>query len=123
LIVFAALLVWLGVQWGLKPLLRLSREIAERKQTDLMPIDKDRVQTEVRPLVQAVNVHMARLESLICAQQRFIADASHQLKTPLTLSTRRRNSRCARIALPRCETWWAICTRTPIRSCDWPANC
>jgi two-component system sensor histidine kinase TctE len=85
LIVFASLLVWLGVQWGLKPLLRLSREIAERKQTDLMPIDKERVQTEVRPLVQAVNVHMARLESLICAQQRFIADASHQLKTPLTL--------------------------------------
>lgn len=85
LIVLAALLVWLGVQWGLRPLLRLSREIVERKHTDLTPIEEGRISTEVRPLVTALNVYLARLKSLISAQQRFIADASHQLKTPLTL--------------------------------------
>ena len=83
LIVVAALVAWLGLRRGLRPLLRLREEIAARAPTDLTRIDDAGVQTEVRPLVQAINTHMDRLEQLMAARERFIDDASHQLRTPL----------------------------------------
>jgi two-component system sensor histidine kinase TctE len=83
LIAVAALLVWLGLQRGLRPLLRLSDDIARRAPTDLTPIDEKNLQREVRPLIDALNQHTGRLDQLIAARQRFLDDASHQLRTPL----------------------------------------
>jgi two-component system, OmpR family, sensor histidine kinase TctE len=85
LIVAAMLLVWFTVGLVFRPMLRLKNEVATRSPTDLSDFDPGVVHKEVRPLVLAMNGYMARLEALIAGQRRFIADASHQLRTPLTV--------------------------------------
>jgi len=83
LIVAAALVVWAGLRRGLRPMLRLRDDIARRAPNDLSPIDPRQVQGEVRPLIDAFNLHAERLDQLITARRRFLDDASHQLRTPL----------------------------------------
>ena len=85
LIVAATLLVWFSVRVVLRPLMRLKNDVATRQSTDLSDFDPNLVHKEVRPLVLAMNGYMARLQILIDEQRRFIADASHQLRTPLTV--------------------------------------
>ncbi len=84
LIVAAGLLVWLGLFRGLRPLKRLRENLVARPAADLSPIDPSSVQMEVRPLIDALNVHTARIERLLASRQRFVADASHQMRTPLS---------------------------------------
>jgi two-component system sensor histidine kinase TctE len=81
----AALLVVFGVRRGLEPLRRLRREVQARGDSDLTPIDASGVPREVAPLIEAINLHAERQREMTEAQRRFIADASHQLKTPLTV--------------------------------------
>ncbi len=80
----AVVLVWFGLTQGLAPLRRLQAHIARRRPTDLSPIDPERVPEEIRPLIEAFNRLMARLEENLTAQRRFIADAAHQMRTPIT---------------------------------------
>ncbi|HTP62563.1 MAG TPA: sensor histidine kinase N-terminal domain-containing protein [Burkholderiales bacterium] len=83
LILVAAALLWLGVGRGLAPLQRLRGAVAERSHLDMSAIETDSVPGEVRPLVLAVNDLMARLGAVLEFQGRFIADAAHQLRTPV----------------------------------------
>src|SRR5262249_8992989 len=83
LILVAALVVWLGLRRGLRPLLRLSDDIEAREPTDLTPIADQGVPKEVRPLIHPINRHTRRPDKPIAARQRFLDDASHQLRTPL----------------------------------------
>jgi len=83
LIVAAGLLVWLGLLRGLRPLGRLTRSLVARPASDLSPIARDAVQAEVRPLIDALNQHTARIDRLLASRQRLITDASHQMRTPL----------------------------------------
>lgn len=85
LVSVAALLVWFAVRFVLRPLMQLRSEVESRAPTDLSDFDPARVHKEVRPLVLAMNGYMERLQTLITGQRRFIADASHQLRTPLTV--------------------------------------
>lgn len=85
LIAAAAGLIAFGVRRGLTPLKRLRDEVRARGANDLTPIDTHSVPREVVPLIHAINVHTERQRQLSDAQVRFIANASHQLKTPLTL--------------------------------------
>jgi two-component system sensor histidine kinase TctE len=85
LVCAAALLVWFAVRFVLRPLMQLKAAVERREPTDLSDFDPQQVHKEVRPLVAAMNGYMARLEKLISGQRRFIADASHQLRTPLTV--------------------------------------
>ncbi len=78
-------LVWFAVRLVLRPLMRLKTEVETRALSDLSEIDQALVHKEVRPLVAAMNGTMARMQNLIASQRRFIADASHQLRTPLTV--------------------------------------
>jgi two-component system, OmpR family, sensor histidine kinase TctE len=79
----AVLLVWLALARGIKPLGQLEDRIRKRKPDDLSPLDARAVPLEVAPLVQSVNDLLTRLKESIAAQKRFLADAAHQLKTPL----------------------------------------
>jgi two-component system sensor histidine kinase TctE len=80
-----ASLVWFAVGLVLRPLMRLKNEVERRDLADLSDVDPALVHREVRPLVAAMNTTMARMQNLIASQRRFIADASHQLRTPLTV--------------------------------------
>jgi two-component system sensor histidine kinase TctE len=79
----AVLLVWLALVRGIKPLSQLEERIRARKPDDLSPLDDKAVPLEVAPLVQSVNDLLTRLKDSIATQKRFLADAAHQLKTPL----------------------------------------
>lgn len=78
-----ALLAWFGLQRGTQPLERLRERLRVRATNDLSPIDVHEVPDEVAPLVETFNALMARLAVTMRAQERFIADAAHQMRTPL----------------------------------------
>jgi len=79
----AVLLVWLALVQALKPLNDLEERIRARKPDDLSPLDATTVPLEVAPLVASVNDLLLRLTDSIATQKHFLADAAHQLKTPL----------------------------------------
>lgn len=85
LVVAVLLLVLAALHYTLRPLQQLSREVAARSSDNLSDLDVNLAHQEVRPLVLAMNTYIARLNTLIQGQRRFIADASHQLRTPLTI--------------------------------------
>ena len=79
----AVLLVWLALWRGFRPLAELQQRIRKRASTDLSAIPTDGVPDEVVPLVRAINDLLQRLDQSIATQRHFLADAAHQLKTPL----------------------------------------
>ncbi len=87
LLVLAALLMvlmFVAIGRGLQPLSRLRAELEERSLDRLQPLDARDAPAEVQPLVQAINEMLGRLRNAAEAQRNFIADAAHQLRTPLT---------------------------------------
>ena len=79
----AVLLVWLALVQAIQPLNQLEERIRARKPDDLSPLEIEAVPLEVAPLVSSVNDLLMRLKDSITTQKRFLADAAHQLKTPL----------------------------------------
>ncbi len=84
IIPLAVMLVWFGLSRGLRPLTRLRKTIENRDPSDLSPIATRRVPEELEPLVEAFNEMLDRMKKNVEAQQRFVADAAHQMRTPLT---------------------------------------
>lgn len=84
IIPLAVMLVWFGLSRGLRPLTRLRTTIETRDPADLSPIATRRVPEELEPLVEAFNEMLERMKKNVEAQQRFVADAAHQMRTPLT---------------------------------------
>lgn len=76
-------LVWLGVSHGLAPLRRLRNELQQRSPNDLRPIDESHAPSEVRFAIIALNRLFQRIHETSESQRRFLADAAHQLRTPL----------------------------------------
>lgn len=85
MLILAVLLVWVSVQWALRPLIELRREIKSRDVDNLSPLDAEQVPREVVPLVEAVNHHIDLYRRVLAKQAQFLADASHQLRTPLAI--------------------------------------
>jgi two-component system sensor histidine kinase TctE len=85
MIVLAVALVCIGLTFELRPLMKVKDDVADRDPMQLEPIRVERLHTELRPIVEAINQCIARLGLQVAAQRRFIADAAHQLRTPLTL--------------------------------------
>lgn len=79
----AVLLVWLALVRGIRPLSDLEQKIRARKPDDLSPIEESFIPQEVAPLVSSINDLLTRLTASLTTQKRFLADAAHQLKTPL----------------------------------------
>ncbi len=79
----AVLLVWFALARGIQPLNELQQRIRRRAANDLSPLAERDVPEEVAPLVSAINDLLGRLDQSMRSQQHFLADAAHQLKTPL----------------------------------------
>lgn len=79
----AVLLVWFGLSRGIAPINALQKRLRSRRPDDLSSIEDTSTPLEIAPLVVAMNDVLARLSGNIDSQRRFVADAAHQLKTPL----------------------------------------
>lgn len=79
----AVLLVWFGLSRGIAPLNSLLDIIRTRKPDDLSALQTSDTPEELLPVITALNEQLARLQQTILTQKRFVADAAHQLKTPL----------------------------------------
>jgi two-component system sensor histidine kinase TctE len=79
----AGLLAWLGVSRGLKPLTDFASEIEARDQNNLAPLPLAGLPRETHVLASRINDLLLRLSRSLRAEKRFIADAAHQLRTPL----------------------------------------
>ena len=113
LIIAATVAVWYGVGRGLRPLASLRGEVESRSHRDLSPLPETRAPLELQPLIHAMNGLLGRLSAVLAAQQRFIADAAHQLRTPLA---------SAHISLSRWRPAQAKPTFTCGRSSSFPAG-
>lgn len=88
LLIMAAIMLGLVLFLTLRPLAKLREAVGSRSDHDMTPIDIESVPADVRPLVAAINLHMARNREFMEGRRRFVDDASHQLRTPLaTLRT------------------------------------
>ncbi|WP_250454676.1 sensor histidine kinase [Caballeronia sp. ATUFL_M2_KS44] len=85
MVLLAVALTCIGLTFELRPLLKVKEEVMDRDPMQLEPLRVERMHTELRPIVEAINQCIARLGLQVAAQRRFIADAAHQLRTPLTL--------------------------------------
>jgi len=79
----AIVAVIFGVRRGLGPLERLREELQSRSHVDLRPVEEGHVVEELKPLVRELNLMLARLKDAQSTQARFIANAAHQLRTPI----------------------------------------
>lgn len=87
LVAVGAVLVLVALGTAFRPLLRIRDHIRGRDEEDLTPVRLERVPSEVAPLVDAINHHMERLSAMLAARRRFLADAAHQIRTPLAVLT------------------------------------
>lgn len=83
IIIFVTIIVWFVIGRSLAPLKRLQTAVSERSHLDLSPLHDDSNFAEVQPLVHSINDLMQRLSDVLDSHKRFIADAAHQLRTPL----------------------------------------
>lgn len=83
LVPLLALFLWFGIGYGLKPLNRIGAELARRDANSLAPIAAGPLPDEVKPLVDELNDLLHRLERAFTMQKHFVADAAHELRTPM----------------------------------------
>lgn len=99
-----ALLIWLVLGWGLQPLQRLARQLRVRPIDSAEPLAADHLPPELRPMAEALNHQVQQLALLLERERRFIADAAHELRTPLAvLAIHASNARGADSAAERDE--------------------
>jgi two-component system OmpR family sensor kinase len=77
------LVVWWVVSGSLEPVARVRSQVASRQADDLSPVSEAGLPDEVQPLVQELNLLFGRVKTAFDAQQSFVADAAHELRTPL----------------------------------------
>ena len=78
-----ALLLWIAVMRGLRPLDKLAREVEQREPDNLAALDASTAPREVVPLIERLNRLFVRIEASRQKERRFTADAAHELRTPV----------------------------------------
>jgi two-component system, OmpR family, sensor histidine kinase QseC len=78
-----AILLWLSVTRSLRPLVRLTSEVAQRQPDNLGPMDMGTAPREVAPLIDRLNKLFVRIDASLQKERRFTADAAHELRTPV----------------------------------------
>ncbi len=77
------LLLWVAVARGLRPLVKLTNEVAQREPDNLAPLDAVSAPSEVLPLIDRLNNLFVRIDASLQKERRFTADAAHELRTPV----------------------------------------
>ncbi|NMF97785.1 sensor histidine kinase N-terminal domain-containing protein [Aromatoleum toluolicum] len=85
LVGLGALMLVLALGTAFRPLVELRDAVQRRAEDDLTPVPTGNVPSEVQPLIGAINHHMERLSAMLAARRRFLADAAHQIRTPLAV--------------------------------------
>src|SRR6202171_13570 len=85
ILALAVLMVLIGLHRGMLPILQFRERVQRRRPGALVPLDASPVPHELTPLVHAINDYVKRLDDYVSTHSRFVANASHQLHTPLTL--------------------------------------
>lgn len=85
LVGLGALMLVLALGTAFRPLVDLRDAVQQRTEDDLTPVPVGNVPSEVQPLIGAINHHMERLSAMLAARRRFLADAAHQIRTPLAV--------------------------------------
>lgn len=80
-----AVILFLGITWGLSPLKQLSRKLAKRTGNDFSTISLDREPSELKPVVSTLNSIFSRLSAAFEREQQFASNAAHELRTPLSV--------------------------------------
>jgi signal transduction histidine kinase len=83
MLVVLALLVGLAIHWSLRPMNRLRQTMAQRDALDIAPLPLGGIPREIRPLVESFNGLLERLAQAMQGERQFLADAAHELRTPL----------------------------------------
>lgn len=106
MLLLGMVVLWFAMRMWMQPLLELRDQLARRTPGTLAPLEAAGTPDELQPLVQVVNEYVGRLDAHMSAHERFIADASHQLRTPLTVlntqvsyALQARDGRAAEMAL------------------------
>lgn len=81
----AAVFILYGLHRGLRPVIRLGNDVRARAEGTLQPLHTQEIPLELRPLVDATNDYIQRLETQTQRRSEFIQNAAHQLRTPLTV--------------------------------------
>jgi len=84
LLALVGLLMWWAVRKSLRPIVAIETAIRNRQKFDLTPLPDAELPTEVRPLVRSFNHLMEQLDQAVQGERRFIGDAAHELRTPLS---------------------------------------
>jgi signal transduction histidine kinase len=78
-----AVVLWFGIGRGLRPLQQIASQLSTRDASGLAPVVPERLPSEVKPLVDALNQMLFRLDRAFALQREFVADAAHELRTPV----------------------------------------
>ncbi|AYG08957.1 two-component sensor histidine kinase [Pseudomonas fluorescens] len=83
--VLLAAVIWLAIGWGLKPLVNMAQTLRARHPGSLEPLHLNPLPTELEPMQAALNRVLAQIQEVMGRERRFIADAAHEMRTPLAV--------------------------------------
>ncbi|MGH8177377.1 MAG: ATP-binding protein [Steroidobacter sp.] len=100
LIPLSAAILWFGIRMALRRLEGVARAAAAQDEHNFRELPLEHVPCEIHSLVVAVNKLLARLSDAFCSQRRFVQDAAHELRTPITAMTLQLENLKARVTDP-----------------------